>query len=101
VIQRRGLPDGWIVVMRLGDPNKSILDYLLVPTTGTDRNIIRFVDKNRSRLGIDRFESADSLIRSVSRRTTRLGRVSSTKQAPPSKRSKSSQPKKKTRRTRP
>ena len=33
MIQRGRLPDGWIVALRLGDRNKSILDYLLVPTT--------------------------------------------------------------------
>jgi DNA invertase Pin-like site-specific DNA recombinase len=88
VIQRGRLPDGWIVALRLGDRNKSILDYLLMPTTGTDRNTIRFSEKDRVRLGIDLFETSDALVRSVSRRVTRLSRVSPTKPARPNKQSK-------------
>jgi DNA invertase Pin-like site-specific DNA recombinase len=83
MIQRGRLPDGWIVTLRLGDRNKSILDYLLMPTTGTDRNTIRFSEKDRVRLGIDLFETSDALVRSVSRRVTRLSRVSPTKPARP------------------
>ncbi len=93
MIQRRRLPDGWIVAIRLCEHNKSILDYLLVPTSGTDRNTIRFTEKDRGRLGIDRFESSDALARSVSRRATKLTRVAPTKPARPNKQSRSSQSK--------
>ena len=72
MIQRRHLPDGWIVAIRLGEHNNTILDYLLVPTTGTDRNTIRFTEKDRGRLGIDRFETSDALVRSLSRRVTKI-----------------------------
>ena len=89
VIQRRRLPTGWIVAIRLGDQNKSILDYLLVPTDTTDRNMIRFVEKNRPRLGIDRFESDGALIRSLSRRVTKPCRTSSSRPTRLKKRSKS------------
>jgi Zn-dependent peptidase ImmA (M78 family) len=58
-----------------------IAAYLLVPTTGTDRNTIRFTEKDRARLGIDRFETSDELVRSVSRRATRPSHVLSTKPA--------------------
>ena len=75
IIQRRRLADGWIVVIRLGDRNQSILDYLLVPTTGTDRDVIRFSEKDRARLGIVRFETSDALVRSVSGRVARSSRV--------------------------
>ena len=95
-IQRRRLPDGLIVAIRLGEHNNSILDYLLVPTTGTDRNTIRFTEKDRSRLGMDRFETSDALVRSVSRRVTRLSRVAPTKPARPNKQSRSNQSKRKT-----
>jgi len=81
VIQRRRLADGWIVVIRLGERNQSILDYLLVPTTGTDRDVIRFSEKDRARLGIVRFETSDALVRSVSGRVARSSRVSPTKPA--------------------
>ena len=92
VIQRRRLPTGWIVAIRLGDQNKSVLDYLLVPTTTTDRNMIRFVEKNRPRLGIDRFESAGALIRSLSRRLTKPSRASSSRPRQLNKQSKSRRP---------
>jgi len=81
IIQRRRLHDGWIVVIRLGERNQSILDYLLVPTTGTDRDVIRFSEKDRARLGIVRFETSDALVRSVSGRVARSSRVSPTKPA--------------------
>jgi DNA invertase Pin-like site-specific DNA recombinase len=93
VIQRRRLPDGLIVAIRLGEHNNSILDYLLVPTTGTDRNTIRFTEKDRSRLGMDRFETSDALVRSVSRRVTRLSRVAPTKPARPNKQPRSNRSK--------
>ncbi len=93
MIQRRRLPDGLIVAIRLGEHNNSILDYLLVPTTGTDRNTIRFTEKDRSRLGMDRFETSDALVRSVSRRVTRLSRVAPTKPARPNKQSRSNRSK--------
>ena len=89
VIQRRYLPTGWIVAIRLGDQNKSVLDYLLVPTTTTDRNMIRFAEKNRPRLGIERFESTGALIRSLSRHVTKPSRVSSSRPRRLNKRSKS------------
>jgi hypothetical protein len=93
MIQRRCLPDGLIVAIRLGEHNKSILDYLLVPTSGTDRNTIRFTEKDRGRLGIDRFESSDALVQSVSRRVTKPTRVAPTKPARRNKQSRSSQSK--------
>jgi DNA invertase Pin-like site-specific DNA recombinase len=96
VIQRGRLPDGWIVAVRLGDRNKSILDYLLLPTTGTDRNTIRFSEKDRARLRIDLFETSDALVRSVSRRVTRPSRFSPTKPARPNKQSRSNQSKRMT-----
>jgi DNA invertase Pin-like site-specific DNA recombinase len=92
VIQRRRLPTGWIVAIRLGDQNKSVLDYLLVPTTTTDRNMIRFVEKNRPRLEIDHFESAGALIRSLSRRVTKPSRASSSRPRQLNKQSKSRRP---------
>src|SRR6266849_4352636 len=92
-IQRRRLPDGLIVAIRLGEHNNSIVDYLLVPTTGTDRNTIRFTEKDRGRRGIDRFETSDALVRSVSRRVTKPSRSSPTKPTQSTKQSRSSQSK--------
>jgi hypothetical protein len=99
-IYRQHLPDGWIVTIRLGDHNKSALDYLLVPTTSTDRNIIRFTEKNRARLGIVRFETPRALIRSLIRRVARLSSGATTTPRRPSKQSRSRQPKGKSGRAR-
>src|ERR1700682_2789793 len=93
MIQRRRLPEGLIVGIRLDVRNKSVLDYLLVPTTGQDRNTIRFTEKDRSRLGIDRFESSDAFARSVSRLVTKPPRVAPTKPARRNKQSRSSRSK--------
>ena len=92
-IQRRRLPDGLIVAIRLGEHNNSILDYLLVQTAGTDGDMIRFTEKDRRRRGIGRFETSAALVRSVSRRVTRLIRVAPTKPARPNKQSKSNRSK--------
>jgi hypothetical protein len=66
--------------------------YLLVPTATTDRNMIRFAEKNRPRLGIDRFGSTAALLRSLSRHVTKPSRASSSTPRRPNKRKKSSQP---------
>src|SRR5881227_662898 len=87
IIHRRRVPDGLIVVIRLGENNSSILDYLLVPTAGSDGDTIRFAEKHRGRLGIERFETSDALVRSVSRRVTKLSHTSPTKPAQSTKRS--------------
>jgi len=84
-IQRRGLVDGWIVAVRLGECNESILDYLLVPAACTDRDAIRFSENDRVRLGMSCFETPDALLRSLSQRLTKLGRVSPTRPARPNK----------------
>jgi hypothetical protein len=89
IIQRGRLPSGWIVAIRLGDQNKSILDYVLVPTAATDRNMIRFSERQRKRLRICRFGSTGALIRSVSRHVTTPNRTSSSRPRRLNKRSKS------------
>lgn len=96
MIQRRRLPDGWIVAIRLDENNKAILDYLLVPTAGADGDVIRFTEKDRDRRGIERFETSGALVRSVSRRVTKPNRTSTTKPAQPAKQSRSSRPKRAT-----
>lgn len=95
MIQRRRLPDGLIVATRLGSRNDSINDYLLVPTTGTDRNTIRFSEKDCARLGIVRFETSDALVRSIGRRVTKSSHVSPTKPERRNRLSRSNQPKSK------
>jgi hypothetical protein len=88
-IQRRNLPDGWIVAMRLADRSKTLLDYLLVPTVRTDRNTIRFSEKLRRRFGIVSFKTPNALVRSLIRRIARSALVEPTKSARLNKRPKS------------
>ena len=74
-IQRRAyLPAGWIVAIRLGEQNKEILDYLLLPTTNVIGPLARFSEKARARHGIDRFDQFDALVRPLIRRVTRKSR---------------------------
>jgi len=93
LIQRRNLPDGWIIAIRLADRCKTVLDYLLVPTIRTDRNTIRFSEKRRAGLGIVSFETPEALARSLIRRVTRSSPVAPPKLARPNKRSNSSRSK--------
>jgi hypothetical protein len=88
IIQRRNLPDGWIIAIRLADRCKTVLDFLLVPTFRTDRNTIRFSEKRRAGLGIVNFETPEALARSLIRSVTRSNPVAPPKLARPNKRSK-------------
>ena len=96
MIQRRHLPDGWIIAIRLADRCKTVLDYLLVPTIRTDRNTIRFSEKRRAGLGIVSFETPEALARSLIRRVARSSPVSPTKPTRRRKQSRSIQSKRMT-----
>jgi DNA invertase Pin-like site-specific DNA recombinase len=90
------LPAGWIVAIRLSEHNQSVLDYLLLQVAGTEGRLIRFSETARIRRGIDRFDTADALVRAVSRRVNRPRRISQTKPTPPNRQSRSSQSRRKT-----
>jgi hypothetical protein len=79
--------------IRLAEHNKAVLDYLLLPTTGTITRLIRFTEPARVRRGIERFETAAALVRAVSRRVTKPSRASPTKPARQKKLSTSSRSK--------
>lgn len=95
VIQRRHVATGWIVAIRLGENNSSVFDYVLLPTSVTDRNVIRFSERGRARgkLGVRRFASEGPLIRSLSRCVANSGRSSPPKPKRPSKSERSSRAK--------
>jgi len=95
-IQRQSphpLPPGWIAAIRLTEDNKSVLDYVLLPTSGQDRQQTRFSERVRIKRSIEQFDTAHELARSLSLRLTKKGRVSQTTRAPLSKRPKVSPPK--------
>jgi hypothetical protein len=91
---RDQLPAAWIVGIRLGEDNKAVLDYVLLPTVGQVGRLIRFSEMARARRAIERFATPDALVRSISRRATTRCRASETKSARPNKRSRSRPPKK-------
>lgn len=97
---RHPLPPGWIAAIRLDEDNKSVLDYVLLSTSGQERQQIRFSEGIRTKRAIEQFDKAHKLVRSLSQRLTKQGRVSRTMPAPLSKRPKISQPKTKSGRAR-
>ena len=65
------LPHGWIAAIRLAEHNKTVLDYVLLPTDGKGKRTIRFSEAVCVRRGIVRFKSANGLIQAVTRRLAR------------------------------
>ncbi|MDF0497966.1 recombinase family protein [Bradyrhizobium yuanmingense] len=65
-IQREAcLPHGWIAAIRLAEHNKTVLDYVLLPTDGKMKRTIRFSERSRARRGITRFKTVNGLIRAI------------------------------------
>jgi hypothetical protein len=63
--RRRHLADGWVVAIRLGESNREILDYLLLPTSELPRPMIKFTEKGRRRHNARRFSTIGTLVRSI------------------------------------
>ena len=79
-IQRRAsAPPGWIVAIRLGERNETLLDYLLLPTPKKGGALIRFSEKGRAHHRIARFERFDALVRALIPRVAERGRDTSTR----------------------
>ncbi|WP_298373831.1 recombinase family protein [uncultured Bradyrhizobium sp.] len=74
----------WVVVIRLTDDAKSVLDYVLIPKTGLvkpdTRDGVRFTDAARDRLGFDIFNSPHALSMGIHRKLSR-GRTKASKVA--------------------
>lgn len=62
------LPHGWIAAIRLAEHNKTVLDYVLLPTDGRMKRTIRFSERSRARRGIARFKTVNSLVQAIIRR---------------------------------
>ncbi|MBR0739661.1 recombinase family protein [Bradyrhizobium liaoningense] len=88
------VPAGWIAAIRLSEHNKTVLDYVLMPTDGSVKRTIRFSEKAREKCDISCFKTADGLVRAITRRLTKRNRASRAMPSGPSKRSKAIQPKK-------
>jgi hypothetical protein len=70
--RRLNSPEGWVVAIRLGKHNKDVLDYVLLPSTSFFGVWLRFSEKQRRALNIERFDSFEGLARSLVRRVSRL-----------------------------
>ncbi|MGY4229810.1 DNA invertase Pin-like site-specific DNA recombinase [Bradyrhizobium sp. USDA 4503] len=68
------LPHGWIAAARMAEHNKSVLDYVLLPTDGKVKRTITFSERARIRRGIARFETAGGLARAIAGRIVGTGR---------------------------
>ena len=86
------LPAGWLVAIRLAEGNKTVLDFVLLPTTEMVGPVMKLSESVRIRRGIHRFDNFDALVRSV-RLISKPSRASPTRPAQPTKQSRSSQPK--------
>jgi len=65
-------PEGWVVAIRLGEHNKDVLDYVLVPSTSFFGVWLRFSERQRRALKIERFYSFEGLARSLVRRVEQV-----------------------------
>jgi hypothetical protein len=79
------LVPGWVVSIRLNEQNTAPLDYLLIPTTLVRRRQVRFSERTRLSHGIERFESFDTLARTL------VEDLASRSRSPPTNRSQSKQ----------
>jgi DNA invertase Pin-like site-specific DNA recombinase len=69
--RRLDSPEGWVVAIRLGKQNKDVLDYVLLSSTSFFGVWVRFSERQRNALRIERFESFDNLARSLVRRVSK------------------------------
>jgi DNA invertase Pin-like site-specific DNA recombinase len=65
ILRRICLPKGHIIAIRLGEGNKSVLDYLLLPTGEMTRLKIRFMEAGLHRFDGRRFRTCADLTKAV------------------------------------
>jgi hypothetical protein len=64
-------PPGWIVAIRLGENNESILDYILLPSTSLTAHWLWISEEGRPAHKIERFETLEELARSLIKRVNK------------------------------
>ncbi len=69
--RRLDSPEGWVVAIRLGKQNKDVLDYVLLPSTSFFGVWLRFSERQRRALKIERFDTFEGLARSLVRRVSK------------------------------
>jgi DNA invertase Pin-like site-specific DNA recombinase len=63
--RRTTLPDGHIVAIRLGEGNRSVLDYVLLPTSAMSRSKVRFMAAGLHRFDGCRFRTSAQLTNAI------------------------------------
>ncbi|WP_407154912.1 recombinase family protein [Bradyrhizobium sp. STM 3557] len=81
----RRLPVGWIVAIRLGEHNQSVLDYVVLPTVPNDSNLIRFRERSRVDHGVQYFISEVELTKAIVRLVAKRSRILGTAPKQPAK----------------
>jgi len=81
IMRRVRSPDGWMVALRLGESNESILDYLLFPSASLTyvARLFWFSEDTRAAHSIERFDSFGALSRSLIKRVCKETRDTRTK----------------------
>jgi DNA invertase Pin-like site-specific DNA recombinase len=77
--RRKYLPPGWVVAIRQAEAKRTVLDYLLLPTSDLVKPI-KFTEKRLRRYNARRFQTTETLVRSIIALTTKE-RCASTKPA--------------------
>ncbi|TWB66631.1 recombinase family protein [Bradyrhizobium sacchari] len=72
IIRGRQLPPGLVVVIRLGDGNREIRDYLVMPASKLVGRDLRFSERNRERFGLRRYGTVVGLGEAIKRRLSNL-----------------------------
>jgi DNA invertase Pin-like site-specific DNA recombinase len=75
----RHLPEGLIVAIRLGECNRSILDYVVIPTVANASLTIRFQEQGRVDHGVSYFKTEGALVRAVARLVTKRSHAERTR----------------------
>lgn len=76
IMRRVRSPQGWVVVLRLGENNEALLDYLLLPSVSLASvgRLLWFSEDTRAAHGIERFETFGELSRSLIKRIGKAAR---------------------------
>jgi DNA invertase Pin-like site-specific DNA recombinase len=80
IMRRVRWPKGWVVALRLGENNETILDYLLLPSVSLVfvGRLFWFSEDTRPGHGIERFETFEELSRSLIKRICKTVRSTGT-----------------------
>jgi DNA invertase Pin-like site-specific DNA recombinase len=67
-------PPGWVVAIRLGKNNETVLDHILLPSTSLGKDWLWISEEGRAARKIERFETFEELAQSLVRRVNKATR---------------------------